>query len=311
MNLDSRQLAALVCVAEHGSFSQAARAMQLTLAAVSMRVQALESALGQRLLVRGKRITPTPAGQKLLAHARQVTLLQADVLSDIQGAPTAKGKPWVTLPIAVNADSLSTWFLPGVARVVAQHRVLLDIQVDDQDHTQEALRQGQVVGCVTTQSTPIAGCQAQPLGSMRYRCLAANTLIERWRLPSGKVSLHRMLAHPAVIFNRKDRLQDLFLSTHFHLKDAAYPRHYMPAVDAFEAAIAQGMGWGMVPESLWRVQAALASVGEIFTDTPIDVPLVWVHWAKEPTVAKHLTRAVCEAAALSLQSSSNGASASA
>lgn len=306
MNLDSRQLAALVAVAEHGSFSQAARAMQLTLAAVSMRVQALETALGQRLLVRGKRVSPTPAGQKLLTHARQVTLLQADVLNDIQGTPTTKGKPWITLPVAVNADSLSTWFLPGVAKVVAQHRVLLDVQVDDQDHTQEALRQGQVVGCVTTHSTPIPGCEVKPLGAMRYRCLAANALIERWRLPSGKVSLHRMLAHPAVIFNRKDRLQDLFLTTHFQLKDAAYPRHYMPAVDAFEAAIAQGMGWGMVPESLWHEHAGLENVGEVFTHTPVDIPLVWLHWAKEPSAAQRLTHAVCSAASAALQISPQG-----
>ena len=311
MNWDSRQLSALVAVAEHGSFSQAARSMQLTLAAVSMRVQALESTLGQRLLVRGKRVTPTPAGQKLLAHARQVALLQADVLNDIQGNPSARGKPWTTLPVAVNADSLSTWFLPGVARVVAQHRVLLDVQVDDQDHTHEALRQGQVVGCVTTHNTPIPGCELKPLGFMRYHCLAANSLIERWRLPSGKVSLHRMLAHPAVIFNRKDKLQDVFLATHFQLKDAAYPRHYMPAVDAFESAIAQGLGWGMVPERLWHGQAALAEVGEVFTQTPIDVPLAWLHWAKEPTAAQRLTQAVCEAAGHSLQTAPESAGASA
>lgn len=265
-----------------------------------MRLQNLEAQLGQRLLVRGKRITATPAGQRLVAHARQVSLLQSQVLRELRGAPAKDSTPWTTLPVAVNADSLSSWWLPGLAAELQRHGVLLDVQIDDQEHTHDALRQGQVIGCVTSHAHAIAGCVAQPLGTMRYRCLASAELLARWRAASGEVSLHQMLAWPAVIFNRKDRLQDLFLATHFGLRDALYPRHYLPAVDAFEAAIGLGLGWRMVPEVMWRSHPVLAQTQEVFAERPIDVQLVWLHWAKEPWLAQQLSQAIVRAAALAL-----------
>ena len=48
--LDARQLEALNAVIEHGGFGPAAKALSLTLAAVSLRIKSLEDTLGQRLL---------------------------------------------------------------------------------------------------------------------------------------------------------------------------------------------------------------------------------------------------------------------
>ncbi|MEX1166249.1 MAG: LysR family transcriptional regulator, partial [Hydrogenophaga sp.] len=83
--LDARQLEALAAVVEHGGFGSAAKALSLTLAAVSLRIKALEDQLGQRLLVRGKAVRATAAGQALLAHVKQVRLMEADVLTGLQG----------------------------------------------------------------------------------------------------------------------------------------------------------------------------------------------------------------------------------
>lgn len=174
--LDARQLDALAAVIEHGSFGAAARALSLTLAAVSLRIKSLEAALGQRLLVRGKQLRATPAGQALLGHVRQLRLMEADLLAALPGGAASAGNAdrMQSLSVAVNADSLSGWFLPGVADAVQQHRLLLDIVVDDQDHTHDALKSGDVAGCVTTLAHAMRGCVAEPLGLMRYRC-------RRWR----------------------------------------------------------------------------------------------------------------------------------
>ena len=296
-HLDPKQLDALIAVAEHASFSKAAVTLRLTLAAVSLRVSALEESLGQRLLVRGKRATPTPNGAKLLAHVRQVRLMEADVVQELQGhGETSAGKAMQALSVAVNADSLSAWFLSGVASNLKRHRLVLEVMIDDQDHTLEALKQGQVVGCVTTATQSIAGCAAVALGVMRYRCVASAAQRDKWLTPAGNVSLHRMLASPAVVFNRKDGLQDAFLRQHFELTHAAYPRHFMPAIDAFELAIAQGLGWGMVPELMLGERAKAMGLVEVFDDKPIEVPLVWQHWLKESSAAKRLTQAVVAAA---------------
>ena len=217
--LDARQLEALAAVVEHGGFGAAAQALSITLAAVSLRIKALEESLGQRLLVRGKQVRATPAGQALLAHIKQVRMMEADVLGGLQGTSSQssarKAVRWQSLSVAINADSVDSWFLPGVAAMLLRHHVLLDIMIDDQDHTHDALKSGDVMGCVTTLAEPMRGCVAEPLGLMRYRCVAAPAVLKRCHTSAAAVSVHKLLTQPAVIFNRKDALQDTFLGQHF------------------------------------------------------------------------------------------------
>lgn len=303
--LDARQLDALAAVIEHGGFGPAAQSLNLTLAAVSLRIKALEEHLGQRLLVRGKTVRPTAAGQALLAHVKQLRLMEADLLSGLQGHGGPRtGVSWQSLSVAINADSVASWFLPGVAPMLQRHRLLLEIVIDDQDHTHDALKSGDVIGCVTTLAEPMRGCVAEPLGVMRYRCVAAPEVAHRCRTPRGAVSPHKLLAHPAIIFNRKDALQDAFLARHFGLKQPNYPRHFAPAVDAFERAIELGLGWGMVPEQDLSNRAGLQ---EILPGATVDVVLYWQHWARESLSAQRLTQAVKAAAHAALSKAPDNA----
>lgn len=291
--LDARQLEALAAVVAHGSFSAAAQALSLTVAAVSLRVKALEAHLGQRLVVRGKTVRATPAGQALLAHVKQVQLMEADLLERLTGGA---GRRWQSVPVAINADSAAAWFLPGVAPLLARQRLLLDLTIDDQDHTHELLKNGTVIGCVTTRADPMRGCVADPLGVMRYRCVAAPAVAARARTAQGRVTPHRLLALPAVIFNRKDALQDAWLAQHFGLREARYPRHFTPAVDAFERAIELGLGWGMVPELHLAQRRGRAPLEDVLPGAVVDVALYWQHWEREPPTAQRLTHAIRNAA---------------
>jgi LysR family transcriptional regulator, chromosome initiation inhibitor len=295
--LDARQLDALAAVIEEGSFGAAAQALNITLAAVSLRIKSLEAGMGQRLLVRGKRVRATPAGQALLGHVKRVRLMEADLLD---GSPVGPGdqKPWQSLSVAVNADSLSSWFLPGVAAAAHRHRLLLDIVIDDQDHTHDALSSGEVTGCVTTLAHALRGCVAEPLGVMRYRCLAAPEFIAQWgggSAPARSASAHDLLRGPAIIFNRKDTLQDAFLLQHCQLREAVYPRHLVPAVDAFEAAMELGMGWGMMSELHLAARAHRPALQEVMPGCTVDVMLYWQHWSRESAAAQRLTQAVKQA----------------
>jgi LysR family transcriptional regulator (chromosome initiation inhibitor) len=301
--LDARQLDALTAVVEQGSFQSAAKTLNVTLAAVSQRIKALEATLGQRVLVRGKTARATAAGQSLLTHVRQVRLMEADLLNALRGAGHAADDIWQTLSVAINADTLASWFLPGVTPLLAQHRLLLDIVLDDQDHTHDALKSGDVLGCVTTLAQPMRGCVAEPLGIMRYRCVASQSLAEAVQAPGGGLLVHKLLAAPAVIFNRKDALQDAFLAQHFGLKQPAYPRHFVPAIDGFELAIELGLGWGMVPDQHLQARAAQpgrVALAELLPGAAVDVTLYWQHWEREAPSAQRLTEAVKAAAALSL-----------
>ncbi|MFM6986019.1 MAG: HTH-type transcriptional regulator ArgP [Hydrogenophaga sp.] len=291
--LDVRPLEALAAVAEHGGFGPAAQALNISLAAVSLRIKSLEEQLGQRLLVRGKTVRATVAGQALLAHVKQLQLMEADLLAGLRGEQANAGGGWQSLSVAINADSVAGWFLPGVAPLLRKHHLLLDVMIDDQDHTHALLRSGDVIGCVTALADPMRGCLSEPLGVVRYRCVAAPSVVQRCRTPRGAVSPHRLLACPAVIFNRKDALQDAFLAQHFGLKQPNYPRHYAPAVDAFEKAIELGLGWGMVPE---QHLADRPELQEVLPGATVDVMLYWQHWAREPLSAQRLTQAVKAAA---------------
>lgn len=290
--LDAKQLEALAAVIETGSFGAAAKALSLTLAAVSLRIKSLEDAMGQRLLVRGKKVAATPAGQLLLGHVRQVRLMESDLLGGLQGGGAGHAARLQSLSVAVNADSLSSWFLPGVAPALQQHQLLIDIVVDDQDHTHDSLKTGDVTGCVTTLAQAMRGCVAEPLGTMRYRCVAAPGLIAQW----GAALPHSMLHSPAVIFNRKDALQDAFLVQHFKLRNPLYPRHFVPSVDAFEMALELGMGWGMVPDLLLSRRSHRAALQEVLPGSAVDVMLYWQRWTRESVAAQRLTRAVKDAA---------------
>ena len=293
--LDPKQTLALVTVVREGSFQAAARVLNVTPAAVTQRIKLLESTIGALVLVRGKNPRLTPQGKAIVAYAQKSDWLEQDLMRELNldGQMFDGDILWRTFRVAVNADSLATWFLPGVAATLAQHHLLLDVVIDDQDHTHAALRSGQVMGCVTTLAQPIKGCVAQPLGVMRYRCLARHSVITRATDVSGHVSVHQLLKQPAIVFNRKDALHDKFLLQQFGLKAVQYPKHFFPALDAFESAVALGLGWGMVPDVPdWPIERFGQEVSDVVAGAHVDIELYWQHWAQEPPHAALLTEAV-------------------
>lgn len=305
--IEDKLAKSLVTVVNEGSFQAAASVLNLTPAAVTQRIKALEAQIGARVLVRGKTLRLTPQGQAIVAFHHKNALLQDELLRTLNlDAQTYHGnKRWRTLRVAVNADSMASWFLPGVANTLMQQQLLLDVVIDDQDHTHEALRTGEVMGCVTTLADAMPGCLAEPLGVMRYRALATPEIIGRVQTSAGRVSVHRLLAQPAVIFNRKDAIHDRFLKQHFGLQAPAYPKHFVPALDAFEAAIGLGLGWGLVPDVLRAPshrKKQTQTLKEVMPACSLDVQLYWQHWQQEPPHAAALTQAVKTAARQGLMS---------
>jgi LysR family transcriptional regulator (chromosome initiation inhibitor) len=144
-------------VIEHGSFDAAAARLHVTPSAVSQRIKALEQRVGQVLVVREKPCTATAAGIPLLRLAAQTALLEAEALSEMGGGDGAAPR----IALAVNADSMATWFT-GVFEALDD--VLFDVRIEDQDHSASLLREGMVMGAVTTERHPVTGCRVQPFG---------------------------------------------------------------------------------------------------------------------------------------------------
>jgi len=284
--LDQKQAEALLAVTETGSFEQAAARLRLTASAVSQRVRALEVELGQPLVVRSRPCRATRAGQRLLRYLVRAALLDAEFRAETAAEQAAP----LSVAIAVNADSLATWFLPALGDFLNRERVLIDLVVDDQDHTYALLEAGLALGCVSTEPRPLRGCVAEPLGCMRYRALAAPAFRGRW-FPLGLTSEAARRA-PVLVFNRKDRLQADFLERRFRLPPGAYPCHYVPASEPFLHALLLGFGWGMVPDLQGAGRLAAGELVDLAPDDPVEVGLFWHSWKVQSQRLERLSQQV-------------------
>lgn len=295
MQLDSRQLAAFAAVLREGSFEAAARVLHVTPSAVSQRIKALEERLGRVLVRRGAPCVATEAGESLQRHAQQLQLLEAQALAPfgLDGGRRGAAAEALPLAVAVNADSLATWFVPALAALGGTHAASFDLLVEDQDHSHELLRQGRVLAAVTAQPQPVQGCAVLRLGAMRYRAVASPAFMRR-HFPAG-VDDAALAAAPCNVFNRKDRLQERFLRL-LTRKRLQPPQHMVPSTHGFVHAALHGLGWGMNPEALVAPLLARGDLVELLPGRVLDVPLHWQHWRLDAELLKALTRAVQAAA---------------
>ena len=292
--MDYAGLQALAAVLREGSFERAARKLHITPSAVSQRIKQLEERAGQVLVLRGQPCTGTEAGRRLCLHVEQVALLENELrrahptlLPD--GPATAP-----TLKLAVNADSLSTWFMDAMAAFTAGGNELLDIRIDDQEHTAQRIKEGEVLAAVTASGASIAGCNTWPLGSVRYVAAASPAFVAR-HLPDG-VTAQAMAQAPMMTFGRQDRLQEQWLQQQGLTTRRHPPRHFLPSNDGFVRSCEVGMGWGMHPDVLIARQLRTDTLVELLPGTGMDMPLYWVHARSVQAGLERLTQCVMAAA---------------
>lgn len=257
-------------VVDEGTLDAAARRLHITPSAVSQRIKTLEEQLGRVVLVRSKPARPTEAGAAVVRLAREFALLEHDALTEL--GDDAGGR--IAMPLAVNADSLGTWFLEPLARLAQRHPVVFELHRDDQDFTAKLLESGTVMGAVTSRATPVSGCRATPLGVMRYRAVATPGFVSEWF--ADGVTAGALAVAPLVDFDRRDDLQSGWLTAR-DVDPSRPPRHLVPASNDFATAVKLGLGWGLLPG--FQSDAELAD-GRLVPlgDPPIDVPLHWQQW---------------------------------
>jgi len=138
--LDSDLLTTFLAVLRQGRISAAARALHLSQPAVTARVRRLEQAVGARLLLRSTQgVTPTPAGERLAAAARDVERRLEEVLREIGGEGRALG------PLALCASTtIAAHVLPGLlARFRGRYpEVRLELEIGNTAQVLAAVEQG-------------------------------------------------------------------------------------------------------------------------------------------------------------------------
>jgi LysR family transcriptional regulator (chromosome initiation inhibitor) len=246
--IDYPALRVLLAVVQTGSFERAAAILNVTPSAVSQRIKQLEERVGAALVVRGTPCTATEKGDWLCRHMENVGMLESELLEHLP-ALSDRDNPEqrVTLQIATSADSLGAWFLEAMADFSKSSNYLLNISIEDQDHTAEWLERGRVIAAVTSMEKPVAGCRRYSLGALRYHAAASPEFGRRY-FPDG-VTPEALARAPSFTFNQKDRLQAQWIRRTLKT-DVNVPTHWLPATQGFLDAALLGMGWGMNPIQL-------------------------------------------------------------
>ncbi|QCL93291.1 LysR family transcriptional regulator ArgP [Agrobacterium tumefaciens] len=271
--LDYPSMRAVALVAQTGSFEKAAQVLCVTPSAVSQRIKQLEERLGVVLIVRGSPCVATEKGEWLCRHMDHVGMLENELFRQLPAlAEAGAAQERVTLNIATNADSLGTWFLDAVSKFTGGSDYLVNIAVDDQDHTVEWLRGGRVLAAVTAHAKPVQGCPVLPLGVLRYHATASPDFMARHF--AGGVTPAALARAPGLTFNQKDRLQASWVRKVLG-EDIAYPTHWLPSTDGFVKASLSGMGWGLNPVQLVGDHLKTGRLVEVVPGTPLDIPLYW------------------------------------
>ena len=201
------------------------------------------------------------------------------------------------ISIAINADSIATWAMGALHDLVRQ-RLPLEIIVDDQDFTQEWLRSGQVLGCVTTLKQALRGCKMVPLGAMPYVAVASAAFAQQY-LPQG-LTPHNFREVSFLSFNRKDDMASEFVARAFGLKRVALNHLFVPSAEGQMRAVAAGWAVGVVPELLARGALADGSMVDLAPGRALSIELYWHCWNLESELLDALTAALTGAAAQAL-----------
>jgi LysR family transcriptional regulator, chromosome initiation inhibitor len=271
--MDYAALRAVAAVVRTGSFERAAASLSVTPSAVSQRIKHLEERLGAVLIERGTPCNATEKGLALCRHMDRVGMLEKDLMAQLPEISGFEGATQrVTLNLATNADSLATWFLDAIASFTKDSDYLVNVAIDDEDHTADWLRRGRVLAAVTALERPVQGCRVAPLGSLRYQATASPDFVARY-FPGG-LTEEAFQRAPALTYNQKDRLQTIWAREVFG-HELSFPTHWLPSTQSFLKGSLAGMGWALNPVQLARQHLESGELVELLPGKLLERRLFW------------------------------------
>jgi DNA-binding transcriptional LysR family regulator len=243
---DLESLRCFDAVATHLTFRVAAKTLALTPTKLTRRIQQLEELLGAPLFERtSRKVALTPAGQRLVPHARSV-LEQAARSSDVVHAQSLATR--YELRIGTHFELGLSWLTPALPDLNATHpeRTLHLVFADGQDLL-DCVRSGSLDAAITSARPLIGGIAHETLHHEQYVFVGAARLLRARRLSRSADAMHHVLV---------DAAPDLPLFRHF--LDAiggpnvwSFARHeYLGTIAAVRLRVLQGAGVAVLPRHL-------------------------------------------------------------
>ncbi len=284
---DYKLLAALSEVIELQSFELAAKKLFISQSAVSQRVKLLEEHVGQPVLIRNQPIIATLAGEQLLSHFKKVKQLEHELLPIL--SPDKPVKP-MKISLAVNADSIATWFIEAITPVLRDHLLELDLIIEHEERTLDKLRRGQAIGAVTVEEKPLKGYRSFKLGEMEY-CLVASKSFQEKYFPSG-VNQSSLKMAPAISYDHKDDMHVRYIARHFNLSANQYYCHSVRSSEAFVELVKQGVAYCLLPKLQIEQELASGELISLCPDKDLVETLYWHSWVLVKGVNKKISEQI-------------------
>ncbi len=294
--LNYQNLETLAVVLREGSFQKAAQALRVTQSAVSQRIRVLEDEFGQPLVVRTVPPKPTPAGQQLLSHYDQILALEQGLMARSQ--TDLRRRETILLNLAVNTESLATWFIDALAPILKQGDARVAIKTADQAETAELLKEGQVLGSVSDRPTAPPGCTSKKLGAMLYRCVCSPGF-QKANFTSG-LSNPNLQQAPAAIFDETDKLHEQFLRTTAFKSVGTLPYTYVPSPEGLVKFALDGLAYSVLPAVLVDPHIKAGRLIDLFPDHTYKLKLYWHVVDSRVPILEQLTAQILKYAGKSL-----------
>ena len=286
-SLDYKLLQSLDAIIAEQSFDAASKRLNITQSAISQRIKQLEEQCTQPVLVRGTPLKVTALGAKLLSHYQQIMQLECDLLAEID--PEKSTAP-VPISIALNADSIASWFIPAVADVLKIHNIELDLHVVNESISHELIKNGKAFAAISDKHTGSPKTKVTPIGNVVYK-LCANPSFRDKYFANGLNSDSLRLA-PGINYDHMDNMHYQFIDQHFGLNKGEYPCHRVRSTEGFVNLALNGVAYSLFPEPQIAQYLANGKLIDLAPELHLNQPLFWHSWILEKGLRKVISEHV-------------------
>jgi len=288
---DYQLLLALEAVTAERSFQKAAKLLFITQSAVSQRIKQLENSIGQPVIIRSPVISPTTMGQHLITHLRQVRLMEHSLQE--KWPLKKKGASFQPISIALNTESLSTWFIDSIRTILGEENFILELFVDDQERTLQLLQKGKVWGCITSIAEPPHGCKSRYLGNMMYYLVSSPNFKKRY-FPKG-VDAKSLLKAPAAVYGEYDDMHDNHLRQCFKAYRRGNPiHHFVPSPEGLVQFVLESLAFALLPSLSIQQHLKTGKLINLLPDKPYKLSLYWQTFELQTPETNRLSNAIVE-----------------
>ena len=288
---DYKLLHALNVVMQQQSFERAAQVLCISQSAVSQRIKALEAFVAHPVIIRSQPIVATATGQKLLRHYKQVQQLENSLLPELLPQDPDQ---LIKLSIAVNADSVATWFLKALTPLLKSRPIELNLLVADEARTLEKLKSGEAYAAVSLQPTALPGYQSFELGTMNYVLVATPQFKQRY-FAEG-INTASLRKAPGVSFDPKDDMHIRFIEQNYGLSAGSYPRHTVRSSEAFVELAKLGVAYCLISELQIANELSSGELINILPEQSLVETLYWHCWVMADGIYKEVSTMVVDSA---------------